>query len=266
MIRCHTTRSLRVEYSAPVRDCRRELRVFPPPVRGGQRVLELNWHCDPSPDSTEEIEDDFGNRVLQLFHQRIAYEFCFEMTLVTAHESTPIARETNLPPTGIGAFLLPSALCDLTSEIEEIARSFVGARHASPLQLVSEVCEFAHQQVEYSPGTTGIKTSASQSLQLKQGVCQDHAHLMIALCRALKIPARYVAGYIKGEGAMHAWVEVLLENEWRGFDPTHNREARADYVFVACGRDFRDCMPMTGSYKGEAKALLESNCVTRLTS
>jgi transglutaminase-like putative cysteine protease len=258
VIRCQTSRLLRVTYSAPAYDCVRELRVFPPEQRGGQKRIALDWHCTPEPDSAEEQTDEFGNRVLRFTHHRIARELCFEMSLKTEHESTFAPRETGLPPTGIGAFLLPSALCDLTPEIERLAQRFVGAQRAAPLQMASEVCEFAHRHIEYSPGVTHLKTSASQSLQQKRGVCQDHAHLMIALCRALKIPARYVAGYLPGEGAMHAWVEVLLDDEWRGFDPTHNRETRADYVFVACGRDFRDCMPVSGSYRGKAKSTLES--------
>lgn len=261
-----TQRSLRVEYSAPVFDCARQLRAFAPNARGGQRVLELDWNCDPPPDFSEEVEDDFGNRVLRLRHGKIARELVFEMTLLTAHDaSTPVAREIGLPPTGIGAFLMASALCDLTAEIEEIARE-LRTKYGSTLQVIKAVCAFAYGQVEYSPGATHLKTSASQSLQFKKGVCQDHAHLMIALCRALKIPARYVVGYLKGEGAMHAWVEVLLDNAWRGFDPTHNREARSDYVLVACGRDARDCASHAGSFRGRAAAKLKSHCKTEIVS
>jgi transglutaminase-like putative cysteine protease len=263
VIRCHTERRLRVEYSAPAHDCRRELRVMPPEVRGGQRIVALQWQCHPAPDECEERTDDFGSRVLFLRHHKIAREFRFEMTLETEHESTSVAREVGLPPTGMGAFLLPSALCDLTPEIEEIAEC-LRAQHITPLRIAEQICAFAYREVEYSPGATQLKTPASQSLQQKKGVCQDHAHLMIALCRAAKIPARYVAGYIKGEGAMHAWVEVLLDSEWRGFDPTHNREAREDYVFVACGRDFRDCASHRGSFRGQARAQLASKCKTEI--
>jgi transglutaminase-like putative cysteine protease len=259
---CKTARTLRVEYSAPVGACHRSLQVFPPAVRGGQQIIELQWHCAPTPDESHEIESDFGNRVLVLHHKRIARAFQFEMALTTQHEYIPIARESNLPPTGIGAFLLPSALCDLTIEIERRAKDLL-ASNASPLALATQFCEFAFQQVEYSPGTTHQRTSASQSLHQKKGVCQDHAHLMIAFCRAAKIPARYISGYLPGEGAMHAWVEVLLENNWQGFDPTHNRLARNDYVFTACGRDARDCAPHQGSFRGHAHARLESHCKTQ---
>lgn len=256
MIHCRTTRTLCVEYSAPVRDCARELRVIPPPQRGGQKIVELHWQCRPPLDSSQEISDDFGNRVLRLHHHQIASKFEFEMTLDTSHTpSTPVARETNLPPSGIGAFLLPSALCDWTPETERAAAELTGA---TPLQ----ICEYVYRRLEYSSGTTTLETRASQSLQCGHGVCQDFAHIMIAICRALKIPARYISGYLPGEGAMHAWCEVLEGNEWRAFDPTHNREAREDYVFVACGRDFRDVKPSEGSYRGQTQAQLSSSCIT----
>ena len=259
MIACQTKRFLEVEYSAPVRDCLRELRVFPTPSRGGQKVLHLDWHCSPPPDESEETEDDFGNRVLRLRHHRIAKAFRFEMKLETSHDaSTAIPRETNLPPNGIGAFLLPSALCNRTPKIEAAARELQGAT-------AEEICKYVFRALEYSPGATTLKTAASQSLQEKRGVCQDFAHAMIAICRELKIPARYVSGYLPGEGAMHAWCEVLLQENWRGYDPTHNRAAREDYVFVASGRDFRDCVTVSGSYRGSAKAVMESHSITRLT-
>ncbi len=219
-------------------------------------MISLNWHCDPAPDESEETADDFGNRVLRLHHHRIAKAFQFEMNLETSHDaSTPIARETGLPPNGIGAFLLPSALCNRTPEIEAAARELQGAKP-------TEICDFVFRALEYSTGATTLKTAASQSLQEKRGVCQDFAHAMIAICRELKISARYISGYIPGEGAMHAWCEVLREDNWRGFDPTHNREARENYVFVASGRDFRDCAPTSGTFRGQARAKLHSFCNT----
>ena len=84
--------------------------------------------------------------------------------------------------------------------------------------------------------------------------------MMIAICRSLKMPARYVSGYLPGEGAAHAWCEVLVEEQWCGFDPTHNRKVKEDYIFVATGRDFRDVAPTNGTYRGSARAQLHSHC------
>lgn len=258
MFQCQTKRSLCVEYSAPVRECVRELRVAPPPQRGGQKVLQLDWNCRPQPDEQNEFFDDFGNRVLRLRHHRIAKSFNLETTLLTEHDgSTSVTRETGLPPNGIGAFLLPSALCDWTPEVQQAAADLTGATPA-------EICDHVFRHLEYSCGATTLETRASQSIQSRRGVCQDFAHLMIALCRQLKLPARYISGYLPGEGAMHAWCEVLENSVWRAWDPTHNRAAREDYVFVASGRDFRDCKPISGSYSGNAHAQLQAHCNTRL--
>ncbi len=252
VITLHTSRTLCVEYSAPVSDCRRELRLLPPVIRGGQSLQSSDWQCHPLPDSSQEKLDDFGNRLLFLHHRRLAGPLRFEVILTTSHApDTPVSQVTNLPSSGLGAFLLPSALCNLTPQIQHDAIELQGA---SPL----EVCNFVYRRLEYAPGTTGLNTSASQSLQSGSGVCQDFAHAMIALCRALKMPARYVSGYLPGEGALHAWCEVLINGAWHGYDPTHNRVIRDDYVFVACGRDFRDCATHTGTFRGKAQARLSS--------
>jgi len=247
-----------VEYSGPVSDCRRELRLLPPLSRGGQTLQSLEWQCHPQPDGCEEKTDDFGNRLLLLHHRRLAKQLRFEMILVTSHvPDTNVPQSVNLPPSGLGAFLLPSALCNLTPQIRRDATTL---QSATPL----EICDFVYRQLEYAPGTTGLNTSASQSLQSGSGVCQDFAHAMIALCRALKMPARYVSGYLPGEGALHAWCEVLVNEEWMGYDPTHNRPIRDDYVFVACGRDFRDCATHSGTFRGKAQARLSSYGKTAL--
>lgn len=253
MTTLQTSRTLCVQYSTPVSDCRRELRLLPPIERGGQSLQSAQWQCHPPPDESRETVDDFGNRVLSLYHHRMTKPLRFELTLVTAH--TPgqaVPQTTNLPPSGLGAFLLPSALCNLTPEIRGEALQLQGAG-------AEEICTFVYRQLEYTPGSTNLKTSASQSLQCGSGVCQDFAHAMIALCRVLKIPARYVSGYLPGEGALHAWCEVLVDGAWQGFDPTHNRPVRHDYVFVACGRDFRDCATHTGTFRGRAQARLISS-------
>jgi transglutaminase-like putative cysteine protease len=259
---CETSKQVRVLYPSPVAQCVRSLRVFPPAQRGGQQIIELQWRCEPEPDTTREWQDDFGNRVLELRHARIQREFNFQMKLRTSlgTGSTPTAvpESEGLPPVGIGAFLLPSALCNLNSEICRIAKQF----HSQPS--LPNICDWTHQALQYTLGTTDSRTRASQALALGKGVCQDYAHLMIALCRALRIPARYVSGYNPAEGLMHAWVEVLHESEWHAWDPTHNRPTGSNCVFVACGRDFRDVSPLTGEYQGRRGARLEVLCQTQV--
>lgn len=75
----------------------------------------------------------------------------------------------------------------------------------------------------YTPGSTTIRTTAEQALAQRSGVCQDYAHVMLAVCRHCGLAARYIAGLLGGEGATHAWVEIYHNGRWIGFDPTHNR-------------------------------------------
>ena len=139
----------------------------------------------------------------------------------------------------------------------------------------------------YAPGTTHVNTPLSEVLQNKQGVCQDFAHLMLAICRRQGIPARYVSGYLYTGGrplsqddrgdddasrgvsvrddAMHAWVECLLPDEqWRGFDPTNNLLTNDTYVKVHYGRDYGDVPPVKGVYHGPATHTL--NVTVRVQS
>jgi transglutaminase-like putative cysteine protease len=90
-------------------------------------------------------------------------------------------------------------------------------------------------------------------LQDRRGVCQDFAHVMLGLCRVLKIPALYVSGYLATEtaSATHAWVEVLIPGVgWCALDPTHNRPTDEQYIKIAVGRDYSDVPPVAGNYKG----------------
>ncbi len=119
--------------------------------------------------------------------------------------------------------------------------------------------EHIHQNYKYTPLSTNVNTRAIEVVRKKQGVCQDFAHLMLALCRTHKIPARYVSGYflnqhkIPGEiEASHAWIEVFIPGYgWKGYDPTHRRVPDTRYVKLAVGRDYGDIRPVGGTFRGK---------------
>jgi len=129
-------------------------------------------------------------------------------------------------------------------------------------QAAQAIMRFIHREFRYQSAVTHAHTHMRDVLRNRTGVCQDFAHVMLGLCRALKIPARYVSGYLyngpadqlKGAQASHAWVEVyVLGHGWCGLDPTNNRAADGHYVKVAHGRDFADVSPLKGTYRGTAK-------------
>jgi transglutaminase-like putative cysteine protease len=128
-----------------------------------------------------------------------------------------------------------------------------------------EACsELIYKQFKYIKGITTIETTVDEILEVRAGVCQDFAHLMLQMLRTLKIPSRYVSGYIcpnkngmRGEGATHAWIEAYIpEFGWAGIDPTNNVWATNHHVKLAVGKNFADCSPVKGTFKGPAKQLL----------
>lgn len=133
-------------------------------------------------------------------------------------------------------------------------------QHTSPFQSAMNACAYIFSNYKYVKGITTIETTIDEIINLKSGVCQDFAHLLLQILRTLKIPARYVSGYIcpnksgmRGEGATHAWVEAYFPNlGWIGLDPTNNCIANENHIQLAVGRNFSDCTPIKGTFKGPA--------------
>lgn len=132
-------------------------------------------------------------------------------------------------------------------------------------QTVRELNERVYNNFKYIKGITTVETTLDEIWNLKAGVCQDFAHILLVMLRLLNIPARYVSGYVcpkdsslRGEGATHAWAEAYIPYYgWLGIDPTNNCMVNDLHVRLAIGRNFSDCSPMKGNYKGTAKQTLE---------
>jgi len=125
---------------------------------------------------------------------------------------------------------------------------------------VLTLMKFVHTHLKYESNSTHVHTHMRDVLADRRGVCQDFAHLMIGLCRSLKIPARYVSGYLATEAASatHAWVEAFIPGYgWRGLDPTHNCQLGETYVKLGNGRDYADVPPIAGNYRGTLERKME---------
>jgi transglutaminase-like putative cysteine protease len=126
--------------------------------------------------------------------------------------------------------------------------------------LADRICQAVHSAITYQYGVTSIRTTAGEALEGGRGVCQDSAHIMLALCHLLAIPARYASGHLLGQGGTHAWVEVVIP--WADhavampFDPCNGVAASSRYLTVAVGRDYRDVAPTSGSYIGTTRGHL----------
>jgi transglutaminase-like putative cysteine protease len=124
------------------------------------------------------------------------------------------------------------------------------------------------REFAYKKDATSVRTTVDESIRLRAGVCQDFAHVLVALCRLAGIPARYVSGYIfsgqegavLGADASHAWCEAYLgKHGWVGFDPTNDTLIDDRFAKIAVGRDYRDVSPVRGIYKGASRSTMSVN-------
>ena len=135
----------------------------------------------------------------------------------------------------------------------------------TPYHVALRFCQYVYDNFNYIKGVTTVETRLDEIWKLKAGVCQDFAHILMEMLRMVNIPARYVSGYIctsrnnmRGEGATHAWAEAYIPDfGWLGIDPTNNCIANETHVRLAVGRNFSDCSPVKGVYKGSSNHKLE---------
>jgi hypothetical protein len=137
-----------------------------------------------------------------------------------------------------------------------------------PYQYLSDLNVTIYKFFTYTPNITDVHTKANDTVLLKKGVCQDYAHLMIAIVRHNNIPARYVSGFLNqgmgyiGAAKMHAWIECFVPGAgWIGFDPTNNLKADENYIKVSHGCDYKDCTPIKGVIRTNGKQITDHEVV-----
>jgi transglutaminase-like putative cysteine protease len=253
--------SFRYEYSEPIRNLTHRLVVIPPERLGDQTRL---WHDVSVGLDGARLEnriDRFGNVVVDVFAPQVpaAIEFVAEVSVERR------AAEQNRLADGWLAdryLLEPSALTAADDAITRTADDLATASEWG-LPLADRINDWVYQSMTYRYGVTGVRTTAAEALALGAGVCQDYAHLMLALCRVCGLPSRYVSGHLLGQGGTHAWVEVVLPTRdgtgdaiAHAFDPTHASRGGLAYVKVAVGGDYSDVAPTSGTYVSGAQCRL----------
>ena len=155
-------------------------------------------------------------------------------------------------------YLHPTPLTPFSSVVKAYLKTLILPQ--SPLSLSKMLNQTIFHNFEYLAGVSTTTCDADALLLRNQGVCQDFSHLLITLLRLNGIPARYVAGFIDGEGESHAWVEAYIDGYWRGFDPTHGIVLdHQPYIKIAHGRDFLDCRLNRGVFIGKSQQHLRVN-------
>ncbi len=248
-----------------------------PRSEGNQRCLSFNLHVDPAANITQ-YQDFTGNAV---HHFDIAgshgeVKVTAQSTVQVDAVSPPRASEAGdwadldalTAAEDYWEMLLPSQFSHSTDALEVLAKQLKCERRGSPLDVLTDLNEGIYKLFDYVPNSTEVDSPIEDALATREGVCQDFAHIMIALVRPLRIPCRYVSGYLfhndadgkrdrSLEGASHAWVEALVPRlGWTAFDPTNNLIGGDRHIRVAIGRDYADVPPTRGVYKGEARSAL----------
>jgi transglutaminase-like putative cysteine protease len=246
-------------YSRPLAYAIQTLRLTPRTYEGLQ-VLRWQVRGERNRDLPSYI-DGLGNQVhansFNRPHTRAAIVVEGEVETRPMGGVVRDARET-LPSL---YFLRATALTRPNPAIARLAAEATrGARGVERLvMLMAAVAD----RVEYRQGVTDARTSAAEALARGSGVCQDHAHLFVAACRTLGVPARYVGGYLftgadGGEQASHAWAEAWLDEAgWVGFDPANNAQPEERYIRIAVGLDYWQAAPVRGIRRGEADETLD---------
>ena len=175
-------------------------------------------------------------------------------------------------------FLHPHGLAVPTAALEAfmVAHELTIGVHDDPLTALRTLSHRLSKALEYETGVTKADSPIDHALEAGRGVCQDFAHVTIAICRRWGVPARYVSGYLftdraagdrSNPEATHAWVEVFLPTlGWIGMDPTNDIAAGERHIVVATGRDYADVPPSRGVYKGEAENELTVSVSVRQAS
>ncbi len=260
----------RLCYEPAVRESVMEVRMQP---RTDARQRCLSFSLDVSPRANVIIYRDFFGNAVHHFDIPGQHEV-IEVGAQAVVEVLPplVARaseagnwkelDARVAQGDYWEMLLPSQYARPTELLEKLRAALDLRRRGNPLELLQRLNVELYEFFEYAPNTTKVDSPIDEALESRQGVCQDFAHIMIALVRQLKIPCRYVSGYLFHEdsakdrspaGATHAWVEAYLgELGWVAFDPTNNLPGCERHIRVAIGRDYADVPPTRGVHKGEA--------------
>ncbi|HMK16668.1 MAG TPA: transglutaminase family protein [Chitinophagaceae bacterium] len=263
----------RYRYASSVIDCANQIMLYP--IQDTLQVLKKHeLHISHKPD-VEEFVDYFGNRIGTFSVIGPITELTIEsdieieiLPLVLPETNFSIQEQWEKLSESREQFPYMDFMMlenfEYENEVAAVIKNLVDLS-LSPFDTSQLLSKYVYDNFEYRKGVTTVETGAGEIWKLKAGVCQDFAHILLVMLRMVGIPARYVSGYIcpkdselRGEGATHAWVEVCIPfYGWIGIDPTNNCIANDRHVRLAIGRNFSDCTPVKGTYKGSSEHTLE---------
>ncbi|HEX2783135.1 MAG TPA: transglutaminase family protein [Ilumatobacteraceae bacterium] len=249
------------EYAVPVRDLRQRLMVMPRERHGDQQRVVHRFDVRTHGNKRVRTRADrFGNTVVHVSVPSV------EQTIEFRARAVLVRNPTSAHPAPWDAAVpTQTRLTAPDAAIRDAARSLGSVRDV--LETADAISDLINSSFDYAHDATSVHTTAADAWQLRRGVCQDMAHVMIAICTSLGICSRYVSGHLVGDGASHAWTEVLdpARQVVVAIDPTHRRRTDLRYITTAIGRDYHDVAPTSGIYTGHgSRGTLRVDKVVRL--
>lgn len=241
-----------------------------------QRCQQFNLSITPKT-VVHEFVDSLGNHIHH-FDVPAPHQSLLVRAESVVEVWIPNPRPTTLPidswqtldalrTTPLLDMLLPSTFAVASSYLLVFMQQYAFTRESDPLTTIDRIARTLYETITYTPQSTSVDSPIDVVLEQRKGVCQDIAHVMIAICRQLGIPARYVSGYLyhrrddndrSHADATHAWVEAWIPTiGWVGIDPTNNIWTGERHIRMAIGRDYADVPPTRGVYRGNASERLE---------
>lgn len=244
-----------IQFDTPVKDHHFTLKCLP---GSNERQYVEAARCEVYPNYfISQSHDSYGNKTIYGVCPDEHDHFTVDVTGIVRTGLSDVVVGNN-EKDGIYKYQTPQTIPGdmIKAYHEEIVGTFQQALQREELT-GSETCDRAvfymhnlHNDYSYKSGVTDISTTAEGALSLGAGVCQDYAQILLSLLRMEDIPCKYVTGMMLGEGFSHAWVEVLTNEGWIALDPTNDRRVQDDYIYIACGRDYKDCLMNQGVFTG----------------
>lgn len=229
-----------ISFGTPVSGHAFLLRCIPPSFPG-QRILECELSVEPYTAYTRQ-RDSFGNLLqsgrIEEAHSRFVYRSRGKAEIGSWHDDAP----------AMACFRYPSAYTNVSGEMAELIKN--AALPENERERAEKIMQLTHERMSYVPGSTGLKTTAAEAFSAGKGVCQDYAHVFLALSRCAGLTVRYANGLREGLSASHAWCEVFVDGFWYGIDSTEAQWTDESYIRFGTGRDYADCPLERGVFSG----------------
>lgn len=223
-----------------------------------QKIEKLTVKVYPD-NLISEDTDSFGNITLFGYTDELHNRFGFDVKGVAVTGTNEYETAEELHRVGVLKYQTPKTKpgCSVLNLYQQMELE----RFDNACDKAEVIMENLSESFQYVQGITDMETTAEQAITGGMGVCQDYAHIMLSLCRMEKIPCRYVAGMLLGEGLSHAWVEIWDSQRWLGFDPTNHKKVGDEYIKISNGRDSTDCLVNQGIFTGNVNQIQDISVI-----